>query len=114
MAFVRLTGLADCPCGSGRFLKHGTRNLAVFRTADDRVFVIDNECPHAGGDLSRGELADDHVTCPWHQWTFDLRTGVSKHSPAARVRRYPVEVRDGTVYVDFDLPVPPVFPELHE
>jgi nitrite reductase/ring-hydroxylating ferredoxin subunit len=32
-------------------------------------------CPHLEGPLFQGTLSGTTVTCPWHQWRFDLRTG---------------------------------------
>ena len=68
----------------------------------ERVIVIDNACPHAGGNLSGGEVTGNAVTCRWHHWTFDLDTGACTDSPRtrARVRRYPTQIRDGAVWAD--------------
>jgi nitrite reductase/ring-hydroxylating ferredoxin subunit len=66
--------------------------------------VIDNACPHAGGNLSAGDFEAGVVTCPWHQWQFDVSTGACVDSPRARVRRYPAEIRDGLIYADIDAP----------
>lgn len=101
MAFVELIALDRCRKGAGTFVEYGGRELAVFALVDpDRVFVIDNACPHADGSLSSGEVTGDVVTCPWHYWEIDLRTGVCTHSDMARVRRYDCEIRDGAVWVD--------------
>ena len=101
MPFVELIALTRCRPGAGTFVEQGGFKLAVFRLTDpDRVMVIDDECPHAGGSLASGEIDDNIVTCPWHQWAFDLRTGRSTHSGQARVRCYPAEIRDGVVWVE--------------
>lgn len=98
--FVPLIPLADCPRDRGVCVRRGDHELAVFRIGPgDDVHVIDNTCPHAGGDLSEGYLDAGFVYCPWHHWGFSLRSGVSMHSGDARVRTYPCEVRDGQVYV---------------
>jgi nitrite reductase/ring-hydroxylating ferredoxin subunit len=39
------------------------------------------------------------VACPWHGWEYDLLTGKMLADERIRLKRYPVEVRDGTVYV---------------
>lgn len=103
MAFVDLIALGRCSAGRGTFVEHAGRELAVFVFADPlRVHVIDNACPHANGNLSAGECDAEVVTCPWHQWRFDLRSGNCVDSPLARVPRYPAEIRDGRVWVDLD------------
>lgn len=103
MSWVELIPLSRCRVGGGTFVALGDRELAVFRLGDPpRVVVIDNRCPHAGGNLSGGGLTGNIVQCPWHQWEFDLDRGVCTHSELARIRRYPAEVRDGVVWVDID------------
>ena len=75
------------------------RELAVFRLTDpEALHVIDNECPHAGGDLAAGRVEQGLVYCPWHEWGFSLISGISTHSSEARVKTYPCCVRDGDVY----------------
>ena len=101
MPLVKLIQLSKCRLGGGTFVERNGLELAVFRlTGPDRIVVIDNACPHAIGNLSGGEVTGGVVTCPWHQWEFDLETGACTHSPLARVRRYPAEVRDGSIWVD--------------
>ena len=101
MASVRLIETDRCPPGKGVFVSAGGRELAVFHLTDPQRFaVIDNSCPHASGNLSGGEVTSGVVSCPSHQWKFDLRTGVCPHSPLARVQCYPAEVRGGSIWVN--------------
>ena len=101
MPFVELISLDRCQVGGGTFVKHGDLGLAVFRLADpERVIVLDDECPHAGGSLAGGDVDGHTVACPWHQWEFDLTTGECTHLDRVQVRRHPAEVRDGVVWVD--------------
>ena len=65
----------------------------------ERVAVIDNACPHAGGNLSGGEVFENVVTCPWHHWEIDLSTGQCVHKQLARIGRYDAEIRDGAVWM---------------
>ena len=103
MAFVEVIPLARCRPNGGTFVALGDRELAVFRLrAPQRVVVIDNRCPHAGGNLSGGVVTGNVVQCPRHEWAFDLDRAVCTHSEPARVRRYPVEIRDGIVWVEID------------
>lgn len=96
-----LIELNRCRHGAGTFLEREGRELAVFLLGDPpRAFVIDNACPHAGGNLSAGRVDGEMVTCPWHEWRFDLASGLCTHSPLARVTKYPCEIRDGTVWAD--------------
>ena len=53
----------------------GGEEVAVFRTADNRVFALLNRCPHKGGPLSQGIVHGHSVACPLHNWTIALATG---------------------------------------
>ena len=103
MAWVELIPVSRCHPHGGTFVSIDGRELAVFILQDpQRIVVIDNSCPHASGNLSGGVVTGSVVQCPSHQWEFDLDRGVCTHSELARVQKYPVEVRDGVVWVDID------------
>jgi nitrite reductase/ring-hydroxylating ferredoxin subunit len=76
--------------------------LALF-AQDGRVCAIDNRCPHMGFPLHRGTLHDSILTCHWHHARFDLATGGTFDLWADDVRAYPVEIRNGDVWVDLAL-----------
>jgi nitrite reductase (NADH) small subunit/3-phenylpropionate/trans-cinnamate dioxygenase ferredoxin subunit len=101
MPFSRLIEISKCERNRGTFVRHGDLQLAVFLLDDpERVFVIDNTCPHAGGSLSSGEVESDIVSCPYHHWQFDLKTGECVDAMRAQVKSYPAEIRDGAVWAD--------------
>ncbi len=85
--------------GEGRPFRVGEKMIAVFKK-DGKFFAVDNTCPHMGGPLGEGFLEDYTVTCPWHGWQFDVKTGVSPVNPAAKVKTYPVTVKNSEVFVD--------------
>ncbi|MCC6629561.1 MAG: Rieske 2Fe-2S domain-containing protein [Chloroflexi bacterium] len=68
--------------------------------AGGRVYAVDNRCPHMGFPLHRGSVADGILTCHWHHARFDLASGGTFDQWADDVRAFPVEVRDGEVWVD--------------
>lgn len=64
------------------------------------IFACSNRCPHEGYPLAEGALdADCVLTCNWHNWKFDLKTGVTLYG-GDRLRIYPVKVEDGAVWLD--------------
>jgi len=67
---------------------------------EGEVFAIDNRCPHMGFPLHRGSVSDGILTCHWHHARFDLCTGGTFDQWADELRRFPVEVEDGEIYVD--------------
>lgn len=74
-------------------------NIAVFRTATDEVYAIEDRCPHRGGPLSPGIVAGSTVTCPLHGWNIDLASGSAVAPDEGVVGTYPVRVIDGRVYL---------------
>lgn len=76
--------------------------IALFEHAD-RVYAVDNRCPHMGFPLDKGTVKEGILTCYWHYARFDLASGGTFDQFADDVRAFPVEVRDGKVYVDVAL-----------
>ena len=99
--WIDIGTLADIPQRGARTLQlPGEKEIAVFRTSDDHVFALVNECPHKKGPLSQGIVHDGAVTCPLHNWVIDLQTGDAMGADQGCVRTY--EVRkdaDGLVSV---------------
>jgi len=95
------------PLGQGRCVVANEKQIAMFRFRDGRVFAIDNQCPHRGGPLSEGVVGVDHasgaeaVICPLHAYKFSLRDGRGLDTELL-ARIYPVEVRDGRIFVALD------------
>jgi nitrite reductase (NADH) small subunit len=101
-AFMDIAALADIPRQGARVVKTPIGCIAIFRTADDQVFAIDDRCPHKGGPLSEGIVHGTSVTCPLHAWVFDLNTGVAQGADDGAVRTYTVRIADGRVLLDED------------
>jgi nitrite reductase (NADH) small subunit len=73
--------------------------IAVFRTMDDQVYAMENRCPHKNGPLSEGIVHGASVTCPLHNWVFDLATGKAQGADEGQVQTYPIQVRDRTIFI---------------
>lgn len=64
------------------------------------IYAFGDSCRHAGGPLSSGALRDDVVTCPWHGWAFNVRTGKSVIPPVGlRIPTYRVQLVGDDVFV---------------
>ncbi len=61
--------------------------------------TLGGRCPHRGGPLGQGFVDGPQVSCPWHNWTFDVTTGKSVASADLKVARYEVRVDDRQVCV---------------
>jgi 3-phenylpropionate/trans-cinnamate dioxygenase ferredoxin component len=78
----------------------GDLDVAIAQDGGE-YFAIQNECSHAAVPLSEGEVADCQIECWLHGSRFDLRTGKPTGLPATEpVAVFPIEVRDGEIYVD--------------
>jgi NAD(P)H-dependent nitrite reductase small subunit len=95
--FVTACAAVELAPGTARTVTVGDKELALFNV-DGVVYAIDNTCPHRGGPLAEGEVEGCTVTCPWHAWTFDLKTGQSLTDDLA-VTCYPAKVEGGAVLV---------------
>jgi nitrite reductase/ring-hydroxylating ferredoxin subunit len=101
---VLLARLSEIPEGEMVCRLHGTRPVALARVRGE-VFAFDDVCTHAGASLHEGELGrtgDYCVTCPWHEASFDVRTGKVDQDTqwATDTRAYRVELRGDEVWVD--------------
>lgn len=101
--WTRITSPDDVPVLEGRSITVAGRRIAVYRLPDGWA-ATDAACPHAGGPLQDGIVADSCVTCPLHQRRFDLRTGVQIGGTDV-VAVPEVEERDGALWVRLADPV---------
>ncbi|MEE8348169.1 MAG: Rieske 2Fe-2S domain-containing protein [Acidobacteriota bacterium] len=102
-----------------KILVHGELEIGVFRV-DGEFFAYQNQCSHRGGPVCQGKilekveeiLAEDqtshgmkfsdesiHVICPWHGFEYNLRSGVNAGDERLRLKKFPVTVEAGSVYV---------------
>jgi nitrite reductase [NAD(P)H] small subunit len=95
MNWIAIGRLSDIPRRGARCVDTPDGKIAVFRTADDRVFALDDHCPHKGGPLSQGIVHGASVTCPLHNWVISLESGEALGVDVGRVRSIPVKVEDG-------------------
>lgn len=96
--FVRVAGTGDVKPGSGLVAEINGKTLAVFNV-DGMYHVIDNTCVHRGGPLGEGDVEGDVVTCPWHGWEYNVKTGACVNNPAAKVMAYEVKVEGDDIQV---------------
>ncbi len=100
MSFERACSLGDLADGAAHAVTVGDQELAI-AAGGDEVFAVEDLCSHASVALSEGEVLDCTIECWLHGSTFDLRTGKPTVLPATEpVATFPVEVREGEVFVD--------------
>jgi nitrite reductase/ring-hydroxylating ferredoxin subunit len=97
--FVRAAALADVRAAGCLAAQVNGHTLALFAYGN-QVYAVDNRCPHMGFPLDRGSVRDGILTCHWHHARFDLASGGTFDQFADDVRAFPVEIREGGVWVD--------------
>ena len=74
--WIEVGTINDIPKLGARVVSRKEGDIAVFRTAEDKVFALRDQCPHKGGQLSQGIVIGDRVACPLHDWKIGLDNGV--------------------------------------
>jgi nitrite reductase (NADH) small subunit len=100
MAFVRVGSLKLLPPGSATHLEMDDGSAVAVCNVGGALYAIDGICPHSGGPLGHGVLDGPILTCPFHAWEFDCRTGVNTADEDLKQATYPVKVEDGEILVE--------------
>lgn len=96
--FVSVCDVDALEENKGKTVRIGNERVALFRQRG-RIFALSNVCRHQGGPIGEGRILDGCVTCPWHGWQYKPEDGMSPPPFHEHVPVYPVEVRNGAVFV---------------
>ena len=96
--FVTVARLGEIAPGTGRQVTVGERWVGLFNL-NGEYHAIDNVCLHRGGPLCEGPISGTVVTCPWHGWQYDVRTGENEFDRAIKLDTYAVKVENGDILV---------------
>ncbi|HEX3871106.1 MAG TPA: Rieske 2Fe-2S domain-containing protein [Pirellulales bacterium] len=99
--WIEIAAAADCPPGSALELVAEETMVALFNV-DGEFYALDGVCPHQGGPLGKGCLTGAIITCPWHGWQFDVRSGEHQLNKRLQQPTLPVRVVGEAVFVDLD------------
>lgn len=99
-AWQDVGALDDIPRLGARTIATPQGDVAVFRTARDGVFALDDRCPHKAGKLSQGIVHGESVTCPLHGWVIGLASGDAETPDEGCVRRIPVRLEGRRVLLE--------------
>lgn len=97
--WIDIVSVNEIPKLGSRIVKTESSNIALFRTAEDKIYAIKDECPHKQGPLSQGIVHGDSVTCPLHNWKINLSNGEVLGPDEGCVNTYPVRVDSNRVYI---------------
>ena len=96
--FIPVAKVTDLKPGQAKMIMAGGHQIALFNVGGS-FYATSNICLHMGGPLGDGDLSDQLVTCPWHGWEYDVKTGECLTSPALKVQTYEVKVERDEIQV---------------
>lgn len=97
--FQLAAGLNDLKSSGALTVHVGEHTIALFLYAD-KIYAVDNRCPHMGFPLAQGSIKDGILTCYWHYARFDIASGGTFDQWADDVPTFPVELRGDQIWVD--------------
>ncbi len=89
---------ADLDEGSAKEVVVGDRIVAIFRH-ESELFALDGMCAHQGGPIAEGTVAHGCVTCPWHGWQYELRTGIQTINRQPLQETFEIREVDGRIEI---------------
>ena len=111
----RLVALSDLDGRGVTVVEHPRHGALAVGVSDGRPFAVSNRCRHLFASLGEGRVVDDCLECPWHHARYDVRSGRMVAGPGGVFRplgrvvkdtagrrsltTYPVEVRDGAIWL---------------
>lgn len=100
--WLEIGRVEDIPVLGSRVVESAQGDIAIFRNKADEIFALQDKCPHKGGPLSQGIVHGQSVTCPLHSWCIGLKDGQALAPDEGHTPRYPVEVRDGKIFMSLE------------
>ena len=117
MNYIPVIALSELPANSSKSVRQGQKSITLFNY-DSVVTALGTACLHMGGDLGQGRVqkledGELYVTCPWHGWQYNLKTGLAPAGYQDRQAVYGVQVENGMIRVSEE-PLSPAFRAVHE
>jgi nitrite reductase (NADH) small subunit len=95
---IKLATKSQIPVGKAIIVREGGTEIALFNI-DGQIYALENVCPHMGGPLGEGDIDQCTVTCPWHGWQFDVRSGECENMPGENAKRFEIAVEGDDIYL---------------
>ena len=96
--FTEVCALKDIPANEPLIVEIDGSPLALCKIGD-KVYALDDCCPHQGASFEGGEIDDGVLICPLHGWRADVCTGQSLEAPSLKIPMYETKIEDGLVYI---------------
>jgi nitrite reductase (NADH) small subunit len=98
--WIDIGAVEDVPRLGARVVRTAGGDIAVFRTATDACFALEDRCPHKQGVLSQGIVHGEAVTCPLHNWVIGLATGEAQGADEGATRTVALRLEGGRIYLE--------------
>ncbi|MBT4770766.1 MAG: nitrite reductase small subunit NirD [Rhodospirillaceae bacterium] len=97
--WIEICTLEDIPLLGARVIETGESKIALFRTSEDEVFALKDECPHKKGPLSQGIVHGKRVTCPLHNRVLELEDGAVIAPDVGCAQPYRTKNENGKIFI---------------
>src|SRR3990172_5315484 len=98
MQRIKMGKISELSTGSAFEKRILARRIAVFNI-DGKLYGIESDCKHMKASLRKGNVQNDIVTCPWHHWQYDIKTGQCLTVDKFKLKTYQVEIEGNNVYI---------------
>jgi nitrite reductase (NADH) small subunit len=98
--WLQIGSVEDVPLRGSRVVATPRGDIAIFKSAEGRIFALWDKCPHKGGPLSQGIVHGDSVTCPLHNWVIGLETGEVKGPDQGCARKVKCKIEGADIYIE--------------
>ena len=98
---ITLAHISELEVNSSKVILHDGTAIALFRLKDG-FYALEIRCPHRGGSLGEGAIDGCVVTCPWHQWKFDIKSGGSTENINCSVKTLSVFIEQDLIKLYHD------------
>ena len=96
--FTKVAEVGEIPQGTVKHITVHDKPMALCNV-EGSFCAVNAVCPHMGGPLASGRLEGCVLACPWHDWTFDVRTGLPDHPGGHCISAYEVRVEGDDILV---------------
>ena len=98
MQRIKMCSLSELPSGKAIEKRILARRVAVFNE-NGTLYGLESECKHMKASLAKGGVHQGILTCNWHGWKYDLKSGECLTHPGMKLKRYDVEVQGDEIYL---------------
>jgi nitrite reductase/ring-hydroxylating ferredoxin subunit len=96
VTLVKVADTSEIPLGQMKIVKLAEKEVLI-ANVNNVYYAIGNGCTHMKGDLSKGMLEGNILTCPKHKAKFDVTTGKVVSGP--KVPLMHPKIKDEPAYV---------------